>query len=94
MHLAGPPPSLPPATRVAVPALAVLLTAPRVEHPGEDDDYTNANEEGDPRDGFCEDAESSHPSQPVSSQGRPAPTPCTALLMAVVVVSHQMPWDG
>ena len=37
---------------------------PRVEHRGEDDDYVdaNANEEHDPCDGFCEDAESSHPS--------------------------------
>ena len=57
---------------------------PRVEHPGEDDDYVDAhaNEEHDPRDGFCEDAESSHPSQPASSQARPAATPGTALLMA------------
>ena len=37
---------------------------PWVEHPGEDDDYVDGNKECDPRNGFCEDAESSHPSQP------------------------------
>ena len=67
---------------------------PRVEHPGEDDDYANANEERDPRDGFCEDPESSHPSQPASSQGRPAPTPGTALLMEEELLRYRPSADA
>ena len=62
---------------------------PRVEHPDEDDNYVDADEERDPRDGFCEDAESSHPSQSASSQGRPAPTPGTALLMAEELLHYR-----
>ena len=69
---------------------------PRVEHPGEDHNYVdaNANEECDPHDGFCEDAESSHPSQPASSQGRPAPTPGTALLMAEELICYRLSADA
>ena len=67
---------------------------PRVEHPGENDDYANANEECDHHDGFCEDAESLHPSQPVSSQRRRAPTPGTALLMAEELLRYRPSVDA
>ena len=70
------------------------MDEPQVEHPGENDDYANANEEGNPRDGFCEDAESSHPSQPESSQGHPAPTPVTALLMAEELLRYRPSADA
>ena len=69
---------------------------PRVEHPNDHvddhgDDHVNddVDEDYDPRDGFCEDAESSHPSQPDSSQARPAPTPATALLMAEELLRYR-----
>ena len=39
------------------------MDEPRVEHPGEDDDYINANAERDYRDDHHEDTESLHPSQ-------------------------------
>ena len=67
-----------------------------MEHPGEDDDYVDDhdNKEHDRPDGFCEDAESSHPSQPKSSQARPAPTPGTALLMAEELLRYHPSADA
>ena len=65
---------------------------PRVEHPDDNVDdrvSDDADEDYDPRDGFCEDAESLHPSQPESSQARPAPTPATALLMAEELLRYR-----
>ena len=69
---------------------------PRVEHPGVDDDLVDdhADEEYDPRDSFCEDTESSHPSQPESSQARPAPTPGTAFLMAEELLRYRPSTDA
>ena len=70
-----------------------------MEHPDDhvDDHVDNdADEDYDPHDGFCEDAESSHPSQPESSQARPAPTPATALLMAEELLRYRptADWQG
>ena len=68
-----------------------------MEHPNDDVDNhvsDNADEDYDPRDGFCEDAESSHPSQPESSQARPAPTPATALLMAEELLRYRPTADA
>ena len=72
-----------------------------MEHPDEPaddpiDDHVDdhADEDYDPRDGFCEDAESSHPSQPESSQARPALTPGTALLMAEELMRYRPSADA
>ena len=73
---------------------------PRVEYPDDHvDDHAgdhaddDIDEDYDPRDSFCEDAESSHPSQPESSQARPAPTPAT-LLMAEELLRYRPTADA
>ena len=58
---------------------------PRVEHPEDDDGHHDDRHDEDVDPEHSEDAESSHPSrrQSASTLGRPAPSPNTALLMAV-----------
>ena len=69
---------------------------PHVEHPGEDDDYVDANADRNYREDHGEDAESSHLSQRpnASAQERHATSPATALLMAEELLRYRPSADA